>query len=102
MQKWKMVNLILRVQYYFPVRFFLDSVPAQQPLLIERVPMNLLNHARHILREGLGGMRIQVDENEALPYIRGDGFQSKGAFVDIVKVGFVGHPCELASRIVSP
>ena len=30
------------------------------------------------------------------------GFNPRAPLVDIVKVGFVGHPCELASRIVSP
>src|SRR5271156_1123971 len=102
MQKREMIYLILRIQYYFPVRPFLDSVAAQQPLLIEWVAMNLLNHPRYILSESLGRSGTQVDENESFPYVRGDRFQSEAVLVDIVKVGFVGYPRELASRIVSP
>src|SRR5271163_1191172 len=89
MQKRKMVNLVLRVQYYLPVSALLHPVAAQQPLLFEWVAMNLLNHARHILSEGLRGIGTQVDENEPFPQIRGDGFQAQGSFVDVVKVGLV-------------
>src|SRR5438552_833715 len=74
MQKRKMVNLILRVQDYFPVGPFLDPVPAQQPLLAEWVPMDLLNHPRHVLGQGFGGIGVKVDENEAFPYIGRDRF----------------------------
>src|SRR5580658_3047213 len=102
MQKRKMINLILRVQDYLPVRFFLDSVATQQSLLIKRVSMNLLNHPRHILGESLGRMRVQVDENKPFPYVCGDRFQAQGALVDVVEVSLVGHKREPAGRVISP
>src|ERR1700733_1216301 len=64
--------------------------------------MNLLNHPRHILSEAFSGIRTQVNEDESFPYIRSDRFQSEFAFVDVVKVGLVGHPRELPGRIESP
>ena len=64
--------------------------------------MNLLDHACHIVREDLGRLGTQIDENEAFPYIGHDRFQAQCVLVDVVTIGLVGYLGEPAGSVVSP
>ena len=98
----QVIELVLHIEPDLPVGALAHQIGLHQLHLVERAAVELVGDPAKICPQGLRRLRVQMDEDEALPEVRVYRREPVVALVEVEEVLLVRHADQLARVAVHP